>query len=570
MQTRTAARAFGAAITMSFVPAAFGQVVINEIYENPPGSGAVADAPTEYIELYGKPGMDLTGYAIGLLKGGADADGDDVPDPGGDPPTPEIDECFALDGWEIGPNGFFVIYNTAGDGSDPDDFTFLDTFLTPNPGYDDGQPESPTNKRFLDGAGFTTLHIPSSDVDGNLSNDNSSTYVLVRKRPNHMVSNGVSVYLPGYAFRKEINQDVNFDSAVDFGTETPIAGSPPPSEVEHYQMVDDFAWSNNGGKEYTRSGQQELSETPGFNPDAASRLRYYLDNPLIGVFSRGDADGPFEIIQTRTADESWIYGDIIASPATPDLEYDTTADVLGFVQTKAPTDPDAPGFDGTCDPEPDDDRTSVSCAPTGGVFLFTDIDVTGFLLTPAALNDHPSDPDIRQFRFGFTSTPTAGPFDGAVIERPDFDFDLDVDADDLALIQAKLGASLDDTQPAIYDNGTPDDTGDDISYDEFVHQGRTFQQLLKMLDMDMTDGDGGMNADFVTQADVDAVAALLDTPCPGDADGDDMVNLADLNLVLASFNTAQTPGTNGDVTGDGLVDLADLNLVLGQFNTVCD
>lgn len=54
--------------------------------------------------------------------------------------------------------------------------------------------------------------------------------------------------------------------------------------------------------------------------------------------------------------------------------------------------------------------------------------------------------------------------------------------------------------------------------------------------------------------------------CLGDATGDDAVDLADLNLVLANFGNA---GAAGDVTGDGQVDLADLNLVLANFGTGC-
>mgnify|MGYP004451186151 CR=1 FL=1 len=56
-------------------------------------------------------------------------------------------------------------------------------------------------------------------------------------------------------------------------------------------------------------------------------------------------------------------------------------------------------------------------------------------------------------------------------------------------------------------------------------------------------------------------------PCPGDVSGDDTVDLADLNLVLANFGQ-QTD--SGDTNGDGVVDLADLNAVLGAFGTDCE
>jgi hypothetical protein len=54
--------------------------------------------------------------------------------------------------------------------------------------------------------------------------------------------------------------------------------------------------------------------------------------------------------------------------------------------------------------------------------------------------------------------------------------------------------------------------------------------------------------------------------CPGDADGNGAVDLADLNIVLANFGTASD---SGDLDGDGLVNLSDLNVLLGNFGTVC-
>lgn len=53
---------------------------------------------------------------------------------------------------------------------------------------------------------------------------------------------------------------------------------------------------------------------------------------------------------------------------------------------------------------------------------------------------------------------------------------------------------------------------------------------------------------------------------PGDANGDGVVNFADLNIVISSFGQTGPPGTlPGDLNGDGAVNFADLNLVLGAF-----
>jgi len=60
-------------------------------------------------------------------------------------------------------------------------------------------------------------------------------------------------------------------------------------------------------------------------------------------------------------------------------------------------------------------------------------------------------------------------------------------------------------------------------------------------------------------------AGSQSTNCLGDANGDGIVDLNDLNLVLTSFGQSVTPGTSGDTNGDGIVDLNDLNLVLTNF-----
>ncbi|MBX3387068.1 MAG: hypothetical protein KF768_10895 [Phycisphaeraceae bacterium] len=67
---------------------------------------------------------------------------------------------------------------------------------------------------------------------------------------------------------------------------------------------------------------------------------------------------------------------------------------------------------------------------------------------------------------------------------------------------------------------------------------------------------------------------LIDTEppqaCPGDFNGDNVVDLADLLDFLGEWNPnlgqSVMPGTNGDVNGDGVVDLADLLDFLGEWN----
>ena len=56
----------------------------------------------------------------------------------------------------------------------------------------------------------------------------------------------------------------------------------------------------------------------------------------------------------------------------------------------------------------------------------------------------------------------------------------------------------------------------------------------------------------------------LTPPCPADLDGDDMVDGADLGLLLAAWGPAP-PGTAADLNADGVVDGADLGLLLADW-----
>lgn len=477
------------ALMMAASSFASGQVVINEVYENPPGSGSSNDAFLEYIELYGTPGMDLTGYCIAQFKGGEDND-DNIPEE-----PAEIDEAFSLDGLIIGSNGFLVIYNGTVTQS------LIPLFL-PMQGEES--------------ASFFDTHIPTTDTNGNLNNDGSSTYLLIRKRPFHSVVNGVSVYEPGYAIRKDVDPDVDYDGKLDFGYEVPTSGTSDSVRViDPLQIIDGFAWSNAGGKEYVRSSEQELSTTDGFNPDAASRLEYYGANPMLGM--RVNSSG--KIVSTRTADESFIYGDMTG--ASTDFTYDET-------RYGAPTDQAGDGF------------ADISIAVDGDVFQ----------LTPGGFNDHAAT-GINQFRFVLG----------------DLNFDGMVDADDLSLFDDVLaGADFDSTEDYIDpDTGMPivDPSNPGSNFQSYVFQGRNANAYLGALILDQSDG-----KTVPSPSDRSVLVGLVGPlGCNGaDLNTDGTLNFFDVSAFLAAFTANDAIA---DFTGDGSFNFFDVSAFLSAFGSGC-
>lgn len=54
--------------------------------------------------------------------------------------------------------------------------------------------------------------------------------------------------------------------------------------------------------------------------------------------------------------------------------------------------------------------------------------------------------------------------------------------------------------------------------------------------------------------------------CPGDTNGDFVVDGADLSVLLAQFGSAVSPGSGADFNNDGVVNGADLSVLLANFN----
>lgn len=68
--------------------------------------------------------------------------------------------------------------------------------------------------------------------------------------------------------------------------------------------------------------------------------------------------------------------------------------------------------------------------------------------------------------------------------------------------------------------------------------------------------------------DVGSIAMRSIIPCPADLNGDLVVDFADLNILLESYNLP-VPELVADINQDGAVDFEDLNVLLTEFGTAC-
>jgi len=103
-------------------------------------------------------------------------------------------------------------------------------------------------------------------------------------------------------------------------------------------------------------------------------------------------------------------------------------------------------------------------------------------------------------------------------------------------------------------------TADDGAYDWVVPNVGTSGAVVRVVARGL-DNDTGAD-------DSDAAFAILGD-CPGDTNGDSVVNFADLNAVLAAFGQSGV-GMPADLNNDGVVNFADLNAVLAAFGTACN
>ncbi|MCA9310273.1 MAG: Ig-like domain-containing protein [Phycisphaerales bacterium] len=148
---------------------------------------------------------------------------------------------------------------------------------------------------------------------------------------------------------------------------------------------------------------------------------------------------------------------------------------------------------------------------------------------------------------------------------------VDINAADVELVGAGVGSvpfALSWDAPTQTATITPTSSLIADTYTLRIRDGVTDLAAGLALDGEMTDpadpgafpsGEGLPGGDALVQFEVVPV-------CPGDANGDTVVDFDDLNLVLLNWNTS---GPDGDLDGSGTVDFDDLNAVLGAWGVVC-
>lgn len=81
---------------------------------------------------------------------------------------------------------------------------------------------------------------------------------------------------------------------------------------------------------------------------------------------------------------------------------------------------------------------------------------------------------------------------------------------------------------------------------------------------------GAFTCDSPTIHYIATLTGEVEPPCPGDLDGDNDVDLADLAQLLANYGmTSGAVYEDGDLDGDGDVDLSDLAALLAVYGTTC-
>jgi hypothetical protein len=148
---------------------------------------------------------------------------------------------------------------------------------------------------------------------------------------------------------------------------------------------------------------------------------------------------------------------------------------------------------------------------------------------------------------------------------------LDGNGMDWTTFSADVTDVTSDTLPAGW-NGAGDE--DPVTFEPVLPAGRTWANVLQGVDrIEFTTSVPGWFFGFTNfNVSIDNVRITpITTDCPGDLDGSNTVDQADLGILLANFGCSGRPGAcTGDLNGDGEVNQADLGILLANFGASCN
>lgn len=110
----------------------------------------------------------------------------------------------------------------------------------------------------------------------------------------------------------------------------------------------------------------------------------------------------------------------------------------------------------------------------------------------------------------------------------------------------------------------------EFNLSQFPGVAHTTQMRVRFVAEDA--GTGSLIEAGVDEFKVEAITCEIVPPpqCDGDTNGDNMINSADLSVLLSQFNQSVSPaGSGADFNSDGVCDSADLSLLLARFGQTC-
>lgn len=300
-----------------------GSVFINEVLINPK---SYDDEAGEYIELAGPPCGSLEGYALVVIN--STSEGEDFDEDGTPYFYTEVDEAFMFTSKHtFSEDGYFVVWNSSRSPAVDPSNTSVGLAMGSSSVFSYFRADTAVQSDLLQGitvnstlaaasnrheAWFSEVALDGADVAGNINNDGSLTFLLIDMND---PSSTVSV------------SDIQKDARPLGPTGTPSSGNPSTDTDISWTVavIDSVAVSNQNGGEYTFKEGEEIDFTPGFTPDALTRVDDITNAGNAGYDSEGKSTVHTigltcpSTEEFRDAYANWVWGDVASVDGLPSV-----------------------------------------------------------------------------------------------------------------------------------------------------------------------------------------------------------------------------------------------------------